>query len=185
MDNSNQPQPIMIIQALKRMKSLKEEVEQTRQLIAAHCADYSNESPVYETVEKQKLQIASWLQSIEDKLQAYAQFALRVKYTNLMTQVTIYLEDGAKKLTLPLEEWIIMRREIAPIKQNLFSSIGDRSLKDKEVRTSAGGTETVQVRRYYDPVHRDTMLMKAKSLPSIIDSHLEVVNATTPLLPLP
>ena len=185
MDNSNQPQSIMIIQALKRMKSLKEEVEQTRQLIAAHCADYSNESPVYETVEKQKLQIASWLQSIEDKLRAYTELALRVKFTNLMTPVTIYLEDGAKKLTLPLEEWIIMRREIAPIKQSLFSSIGDRSLKDKEVRTSAGGTETVQVRRYYDPVFRDTMLMKAKALPSTIDSHLEVVNATTPLLRLP
>lgn len=175
----------MIIQALKKMKSLKEEVEQTRQLLAAHCADYANESPVYETVEKQKAQVSAWLQSIEDKLQAYTALALRVKYTNLMTQVTIYLEDGARKLTLPLEEWIIMRREIAPIKQTVFSSVGDRSLKDKEVRTSAGGTETVQVRRYYDPVCRDTALMRAKSLPALIDSHLEVVNATTPLLQLP
>lgn len=178
-------QPYMIIQALKKMKSLKEEIESTRKLLAAHCADYSNESPVYGTVEKQKAQVSAWLQSIEDKLQAYTQLALRVKYTNLVTQVTIYLEDGAKKLTLPLEEWIIMRREIAPIKNNVFSSIGDGGLKDKEVRTSAGGTETVQVRRYYDPVHRDYALMRAKILPSVIDSQLEVTNATTPLLQLP
>jgi hypothetical protein len=180
----NEQQPYMIIQALKKMKSLKEEIENIRQLLASHCADYANESPVYETVEKQKLQISSWLQSIEDKLQAYAQLSLRVKYTNLTTPVTIYLEDGAKKLTLPLEEWIVMRREIAPIKQTVYASIGDRSLRDKEVRTSTGSTETVQVRRYYDPVQRDKALMAAKSLPSIIDSHLEVVNATTPLLSL-
>jgi hypothetical protein len=125
------------------------------------------------------------MQSIEDKLQAYAALSLRVKYTNLMTQVTMYLDDGAKKLTLPLEEWIVMRREIAPIKQGVYSSVCDRTLKDKEVRTSNGNTETVQVRRYYDPVVRDTMLMRAKALPHLIDSNLEVVNATTPLLQLP
>jgi hypothetical protein len=181
MDN----QPYMIVQALKKMKSLKEEVESTRQLLAAHSADYSNESPVYETVEKQKAQVQCWLQSIEDKLQAYAALSLRVKYTNLMTQVTMYLDDGAKKLTLPLEQWIILRREISPIKQNVYASVGDRALKDKEVRTSNGNTETVQVRRYYDPVARDTMLMRAKSLPALIDSNLEVVNATTPLMYLP
>jgi hypothetical protein len=181
MDN----QPYMIVQALKKMKSLKEEVEATRQLLLAHSADYANESPVYETVDKQKAQIASWLQSIEDKLQAYANLALRVKYTNLMTPVTMYLDDGAKKLTLPLEEWIVMRREIAPIKQGVYSSVGDRNLKDKEVRTSAGAQETVQVRRYYDPVARDAALMRAKALPHLIDSNLEVVNATTPLLQLP
>lgn len=178
-------QPYMIVQALKKMKSLKEEIEATRQLIAAHAADYSNESPVYETVEKQKAQISVWLQSIEDKLQAYASLSLRVKYTNLMTPVTMYLEDGAKKLTLPLEQWIILRREISPIKQSVYASVGDRALKDKEVRTSNGNTETVHVRRYYDPVARDTMLAQARSLPALIDSNLEVVNATTPLLYLP
>lgn len=174
----------MIVQALKKMKSLKEEVEATRQLISAHCADYSNESPVYETVEKQKQQISAWMQSVEDKLQAYTRLSLRVKYTNLMTPVTIPMDDSFN-LTLSLEEWILLRREISPIKQLLFSSIGDRSLKDKEVRTSAGGTETVQVRRYYDPVLRDKLLMRAKTLPALIDSYLEVVNATTPLMLLP
>jgi hypothetical protein len=53
------------------------------------------------------------------------------------------------------------------------------------VRTSNGNTETVHVRRYYDPVARDTMLAQARSLPALIDSNLEVVNATTPLLYLP
>jgi len=184
MDNITQP--YMIIQALKKMKSLKEEIESTRQLLAAHCADYSNESPVYETVEKQKVQISAWLQSIDDKCQAYTQLAMRVKYTNLLTPVTIYLDvPSGKKLTIPLEEWIIIRREISPIKQSVYSSVGDRSLKDKDVRTSTGGTETIQVRRYYDPVLRDAMLSRAKTLPSLIDSNLEVVNATTPLLTLP
>ena len=174
----------MIIHALKRMKSIKQEVEATRLMIAAHCADYQNESPVYGTPEAQSAQIVSWLKSIEDKLKNFSELSLRVQYTNLVTPVTIQITDD-KRLTLPLQEWVLLRREITPIKSLVYGSIGDRSLKDKEVRTSAGSTETVPVRRYYDPIHRDKMVMLYKTLPSVIDSHLEVVNATTPLLHLP
>ena len=66
--------------------------------------------------------------------------------------------------------------------QAIWAALGDRNLRETVIQTSTGQREETKIRRYYDPATRDTKIELYRSEPSIIDSSLEIINATTDLV---
>lgn len=97
-----------------------------------------------------------------------------------MTPVTIIIDD--KEVTKSITEWINRRRLLAALDKKTWSSLTNRGLRDNRIQQSQGTIIDVKVRYYFDPVKRDKMLDILTSEPFLIDSKLEVVNATTDLI---
>jgi hypothetical protein len=168
-----------IIEGLKLSKELQVKADDLRKKIEMHAAHLSIETPVYKD---QRAQVAEWLQAHYDILQEIAALRIRVARTNLATQVDLQL--GGKTVTKSITEWIIRRKELAPLDHKAWSSLGDRGLKEQNLQTTAGGPVTeVRIVRCFDPKERDTKVELYRSEPGVIDRTLEVVNATTDLLP--
>ena len=166
-----------IIEAMKRIKQLQEKTADLRQKVAQYCADVDFETPAYPD---QKGQIDEWLQSHSDTIQEIARLRTSIQRTNLSTSVTIEL--GGKQVTKSIAEWIHRRKDLAKFDFDLWSKLGDRNLKEGVMQSTTGGNIQVKIRRYFDPKKRDEMMALYKSEPSIVDGHLEVVNAVTDLV---
>lgn len=167
-----------LIQAMKKCKDLAIKAEDLRNKIGQHCADISIETPLYPD---QRSKVSEWIQAHGDVLKEILSLRVAIQRTNLSTQVAIEL--GGKAVTKSIAEWIHRRRDLAKLEREAWAKLGDRGLKEQNVQTSPGGPVTeIRVRRYFDPAERDTKLELYRSEPSVIDSTLEVVNATTDLI---
>ncbi len=86
-------------------------------------------------------------------------------------------------MTKPIAEWIHRRKDLAKLDLEMWSKLNDRNLKEGVMSPTSGGPgKDVRIRRYYDPQMRDAAMASYKAEPSIIDGHLEVVNAVTDLI---
>lgn len=170
-----------LIQAMKQIKELQKKAEDLRGKVKNHSADLDFETPVYPD---QKRQVAEWIQSHSDVLKEVLALRVAVQQTNLATNVTIEL--GGKQVTKTIAEWIHRRRDLANAELLMWGCLTDKGLKEGQAlpTTTPGAPPTpVKIRRYYDPVERDHKVELYRTEPAIIDSTLEVVNATTDLLP--
>jgi len=166
-----------LIQAMKQLKDLAIKAEDLRGKVAKFCADLTMETPTYPD---QRKQVSDWLQSHGDILKETLRLRVAIQRTNLATPVTIEL-DG-KQVTKCIAEWIHRRRDLAKLEMDSWSKLTDRNLKEQNVQTTPGGPVTeIRIRRHYDPAQRDAKMELYRSEPSVIDSTLEVVNATTEL----
>jgi hypothetical protein len=163
-----------LIEAMKQIKDLQRKADDIKEKVHTYCADQSHETPVYDN---QKQKVKEWCQAYEDILKKILELRIAVQKTNLKTHVTIEL-DG-KKITKTIAEWIHRRRDLANSSLSLWKGIGDRGLREGVIKTSTGEATEVKIRRYYDPEERDKKCELFRSEPSIIDSNLEIVNATT------
>lgn len=170
---------------LKKIKYLKKEVAQTQQLIAVNCADYENENPTYKTVEAQTTQISRWVQSVKDMVQEIENLSVRLAYTNLTTKVKISFDGNKTFVEKTIAAWVLRKRELSAMQGNTYNMFNDKNLRDKEVKNSAGQTEAVHVRRYYDVADRDAMKQFFRLEPSLIDTALETTNNRVELKELP
>jgi hypothetical protein len=170
-----------IIEGMKEIKRLQEKAADLRVKVARHSADLDFETPTYTN---QRKQLEEWIQSHRDTIQRIAALRLAVQTVNLRTQVAIEL--AGKQVTKSIAEWIHWRRDLAKANLELYAQLQDRNaqgqpLREGQMQQSGGTVINVKIRRYYDPAQRDKMMALYKSEPSIIDGHLEVVNATTDL----
>ena len=167
-----------LIQAMKKLKDLNVKAEDLRGKVAQFCSDLTIETPTYAD---QRSKVAEWIQSHGDILKEILSLRVAIQRTNLVTPVTIEL-DG-KQVTKSVAEWIHRRRDLAKMELDIWSKLGDRNLKEQNVQTTPGGAVTeVRIRRYFDANERDKRREVYRSEPSVIDSTLEVVNATTELI---
>lgn len=166
-----------IIEAMKKIKMGQEKISDLRVRIKAHAADMDFENPVYPD---QAGQVKEWLQSCFDTTQDIAKLRVAIQRTNLLTEVTIEL--GGKQVTKCIAEWIHRRRDLAKLDQDVCIELSDRNLKDGHLPSSTGTLNPVKVRRYFDPKERDAKIDMFRREPAMIDSTLEVVNATTDLI---
>ncbi len=167
-----------LIEALKKIKTLQEKIDDLKQKVHRYCADQSHETPVYGETQKEK--IKEWIQSYSDTLKEILRLRTAIQKTNLQTDVTIELDD--KPVTKTIAEWIHRRRDLAARELELWQGIGDRGLKEGTIKTSTGEQQEVKIRRYYDPTERDNKVELYRNEPTIIDSILEVKNAVTDLI---
>lgn len=167
-----------LIQAMKQLKDLAIKAEDLRGKAGQFSADLNIETPTYPD---QRRQIAEWIQSHSDLLKEILRLRVSIQRTNLATPVTIEL-DG-KQVTKSIAEWIHRRRDLAKLEMDMWAKLTDRGLKEQNVQTAPGGAVTeIRIRRYYDPAEKDRKLALYRSEPSVIDSTLEVINATTELV---
>lgn len=170
-----------IIEGLKKQKDLAKKAEDIKAKIALNCVDMEHENPVYGTTDQQREQINEWLQSYSDILKEILSLRFRIQKTNVTCPVTIEL--GGKQVTKTIAEWIHRRRDLATTEALAWKCLTDKNLPAVGKIQQTNGTVTeVKIRRYYDPKVRDTKVELFRSEPSIIDSTLEVVNATTDLI---
>ena len=166
-----------IIEAMKKIKDLQIKAEDLRKKAATYCADYDYETPHYPD---QKRQIAEWMQAHSDILKEILRLRVAIQRTNLATSVVISLAE--KNVTKTIAEWIHRRRDLATLEMDAWLRLGDRGLKESAYNTSAGESKLLKIRRYFDQTEKDKKTELYRSEPHVIDSTLEVVNATTELL---
>jgi hypothetical protein len=163
---------------MKKLKDLNGKAEDLRGKVAQYCADLNIETPLYPD---QRGKVAEWIQSHSDILKEILSLRVAIQRTNLATDVAIEI-DG-KQVTKSVAEWIHRRRDLAKLEMDIWTKLGDRNLKEQNIQTGPGQPVTeVRIRRYFDPVERDRKRELYRSEPSVIDSTLEVVNATTELI---
>lgn len=177
MDQLRKVKTMKLIQAMKLVKDLAEKAEDLRRKVARYCVDLDYETPTYEN---QANQIAEWVQSHTSIIQEIASLRVSIQRTNILTPVTIEL--GGKQVTKTIAEWVHRRRELSQLDYAMWSGLTDRNLKEGTVVTSSGEKKEVHLRRYYKPAERDQKLELYRSEPSLIDSTLEIVNATTEVI---
>ena len=167
-----------LIQAMKKCKDLAIKAEDLRDKIGTYCCDLTIETPTYAD---QRKTVDGWLQAHSDILKEILSLRVAIQRTNLATNVEIELDGRHVKKSIA--EWIHRRRDLAKLEQSAWAKLGDRGLKEQNVRTTADGPTTeIRVRRYFDPETRDNSVEKYRTEPSVIDATLEVVNATTDLI---
>jgi hypothetical protein len=167
-----------LIEGMKLVKELQVKADDLRKKIALNCALLSIETPMYPDP---KRQVREWLQVHEDITREIARLRVRVAKTNLATVVSIKV--GAILLEKCITEWIARRKELAPLDMQAWAALGDRGLKEQNLKTSADGPITeVRIMRFFDPVERDNRIATYRDEPGLIDRTLEVINAVTDLL---
>ena len=167
-----------IIEGLKLAKEMLVKADDLRKKVALNSALLSIETAPYKD---QKAQVASWLQAHEDLTRDIAKLRVRVARTNLATMVEI--EVGGKRVSKCITEWIIRRKELAPLDQQAWAGLTDRGLKENSLRTTPDGPLTpALIVRFFDPLERDTHISLYRDEPGLIDRTLEVINATTDLV---
>lgn len=168
-----------IIEALKRVKMNKVKIADLQAKVGLNCANLSHETPVYGAETKKT--IDGWIQSAVDAAAENIRLLCAIQRTNMATPVTI--EIGGKSVTKTIAEWVWRRREYAALDMLTYSKLGDRGLKETTVQSSTGGAATeIKIVRHFDPAKRDAALAVYRDEPHLIDSALEIVNATTELL---
>lgn len=171
-----------IIEGLKKLKDLARKANDIKAKIEKNCSDLENETPSYETAEKQKAQVAEWLQSHRDILKEIESLRLQVQRTNLATEVTIEVSDGVR-VTKPIAAWIHRRKDLAGTEAACWASLSDRRLQPKAYKVEGSDeVKIANVRKYYSQAERDKKVEEYTSEPSRIDGSLEVVNAVTDLI---
>lgn len=170
-----------LIEGMKLIKELMAKAKDLREKVAKHSADLDFETPVYPD---QARQIREWIQSHSDVLKNILFLRTQIQRTNLQTMVEIEL--GGKIVIKSIAEWIHRRRDLAGQELLMWQGLTDKGLKEGGFlpTTVPGAPQTpVKLRRYYSPVERDTAIELYRTEPGIIDRTLEVVNATTDIIP--
>lgn len=167
-----------IIEAMKTVKLNKEKIEDLQEKIASNSANLSIETPVYGTDTRDK--VKGWVQTCEDLAQENVRLLVAIQRTNLATPVKIEL--GGKTVTKTIAEWVWRRREYAASDQHTWARLTDKGIQEGISQTPSGGQVEMKLVRHYDPSQRDEKLELYRSEPHLIDSALEIVNATTDLI---
>ncbi len=167
-----------IIEAMKKIKELQEKADDYRKKVYNHHADLSHETPVY-GAEQQK-QVREWIQGHSDILKEILRLRVAIQKTNIVTHVDIEL--GGKVVGKTIAEWIHRRRDLSEMDLKMWSMLNDKGLKEGVLKTTAGDSIPITIRRYYSPVERDSFMELYRSEPNVIDRTLEVVNAVTDVL---
>jgi len=169
-----------LIQAMKQVKDLARKSDDLKAKVKQFCADMSFETPVYGSQDLQTKQIQEWIQAHSDILKEMLRLRVAIQRTNLDTQVTVTLGD--KDVTKSIAEWIHRRRDLATNEMQMWQMLTDRNLKDGQTQSTTGQIVEMKVRRYFDPATKDKKVELYRSEPHMIDSTLEVINATVDLI---
>jgi len=166
-----------IIEALKQIKYLVKKAEDLQQKIGSNCADMEFDQPLYSDM---KLKISEWLQAHTDVVREVQRLRFRLQKTNVMTSLTIPLNDVS--VTRTIFEWVQRRKDLAKLELDAWKKLTDRNLKDGQYQQTSGQMGIMKMRRYYDPSEKERKISMLTMEPMLIDSALEIVNCTTDLL---
>ena len=167
-----------LIEAMKKIKDLQKKADDLEHKVGTFCAHLSVETPTYHD---QKRQVSELIQAHSDIKKEVLRLRIAVQNTNLVTDVPIILNGGGS-VVKSIAEWIHRRRDLANNEARMWRKLGDKGLREGQMKQSSGEDVHVKIVRCYDPAERDQMLACLDSEPITIDSKLEVINAVTDLI---
>lgn len=166
-----------IVEALKAIKHARTKIIDLKNRINLISAYMESQASDYDG---SQARVNEYMQSIFDTQRNIEKWLTAIQRTNLVTNVTIDI-DGVS-VTKTIAEWIIRRREGIEQEMMLLQSLTDRGLKSGTVKNADGELVIDRLVRNFDPAKRDHRLMVLSEEASLIDSALEIVNATTDLI---
>lgn len=168
-----------IIEALKELKIIEKKMMRNFESITRYSSIVSIERPHFDTEAKQRQEVKSYLQANIDLQERYRDLKKKIERTNLEVKVELL----GQKYTL--SDLLIIKRKIAAMMIKTYRSLNDTAAEQRLInyrsdRISEG--ERPKVVRFYDEEEKNKMLRHWQDLNDIIDSRLEVINATTDLI---
>ena len=168
-----------IIEALKKVKANRQKMADLTALIRNNSANMESEKGKTPYSDP-KAKVKEWLQSVESLQSDNAKLLANIQYTNLHTEVSIEMPSGTV-VTKTVAEWIVRRREGVDSVSAAYESLRT-NLKQNAVRDQEGNITVDHVILNFSAEQRDKKLMDLSQEKSLIDSKLEIVNATTDLI---
>lgn len=166
-----------IIEGLKQLKVIEKRMEKNRLQITQYASMVNTERPYFDTEEKQKKEVQSFIQSNIDLLHEYLKLKSRIEKTNLGVNV----EMGGVQYSI--SDLLIIKRKLAKMMASTYEALNTTAAQSRMRNLSVGsGDRAPVVVRLYDEKAKNTELDKWQDLYSNVDSRLEVINATTDLL---
>ena len=170
-----------LIEALKEIPSLVRKAEDLRKLVEKNCALMDNETPSYGNKEEQTKKVKEWIQSHSDILKRIEFLKASISKTNNDTNVTIKFDDKLS-VTKSITRWIVRRQQNVTLEEQAWRALTDRNLKEEKTIQSDKQVVEKKIVRFFDPAERDNRVALYRTEPMLIDSALEIINATTDLI---
>jgi hypothetical protein len=169
-----------IIEALKTIKANNIKVSDLVAKIKNASAIRSDQTSPYGDLKKSTQQVDSWLDMVRQTLRENEVLTRRIHSTN--NSVTVAIEIGGQTVVKTIDEWLTRRKNGVDQQIAAFLALTDRGIKEEFVSQPDGTRVPLTIVRHYNPVQRDDMLATLAQEKFLIDSRLEIVNATTDLV---
>lgn len=167
-----------IIEALKNLKTIQKRIEKNCAEITNYCAYLSNETPAFETEEKQLAEVASRIQANMDLESEYLRLKKAIETTNLNVKVVI----GA--FTYTITELISIKRVIGKYHTMTYAALDSRQASARLNVVYQRGIDPAnppKIISLYKEEDKNKNLREWEDFLSQIDGKLEVLNAETEL----
>lgn len=174
-----------IIEAMKEMPLIIKKIEANNSKIGAYASTLSTVTDhPFGSIENQKKEVSSLVQSNEDLVKRYLMLQRSLAYTN--TQVKVAVNGEVKTIT----EWLHIRNAgnissnglhgaMLATYNSLNTSVANGMLRNITADLSE---TTLQVIRCYEQKKADENIERLTDMYDGIDAQLEVTNATTDLI---
>lgn len=169
-----------IIEALKTIRANQAKVHDLVVKVQKNSAIRSDQTSPYGDQRASTATVNGWLDTIRQTLRENEVLTRRIHTTNNSVEITIVI--GGIGITKTIDEWLTRRKSGVDFQTLAYQSLTDRSLKEEFVSQPDGTRVPLTIVRHYNPVQRDEMLEILAQEKSLIDSRLEIVNATTDLM---
>jgi len=170
---------MMLIEGMKKLRLIEKKMSGNATDITRYSSMVSTERPYFASEEEQKREVAGLVQSNVDLMNEYLTLKRQIEYTNLV----VYIRMGDREYSI--SELLVMKRKMAQQMVVTFLAMNDQAGQTR-LRNATGTTDKQpQVVRLYDESYKNNNLRMWQDLYHEIDSRLEVVNATTVLMPAP
>lgn len=181
-----------LIEALKNLKTIDKRIAKNCEQIQQYAAWVSTETPVFETEEKQRAEVAALVQSNLDLSSEHLRLTRAIAFTNLNTSVTIHGH------TFTITEIIALNGKVTPdnygkkskqpgaarFRFNTYAALSGAAAAQRMQSIYKGGIDAAnppKVILAYSEADKQKSLREWDEFVSQIDGRLEVVNAETEL----
>jgi septation ring formation regulator EzrA len=178
--SENKYTEMTITEAMKRIKRNEQLIETNRKKIEEYSSLWSNEKVHFGTVENQKKEIESLVQSCTDLTSESCTLYSMIIHTNTHTMVEISVCNKTYRYTIG--ELLRLKRKDCTTMRSVFGSLNDNNAKRSQRNVIA--SSDLRIEKFYDEKFKTAGDAFWSDLYNTIDGRLETINATTKLLPL-
>lgn len=165
-----------IIEGMKRLRVIEKRMEQQQDLITEYSSKLTTEMPRFHSKEDQAAEVASMIQSNGDLCAEYLRLKRSIEYTNL--KVTVDMQGQ----TYTISDLLIIKRKMGIRMVKTYQALNDSRAQYRHKHTPRYEGESPKVEILYSEKEKLDNIRKWQDLIAMIDSRLEVINATTDLL---
>ena len=168
---------MMLIEAMKELKVIEKKMTKNCASITEYAACPDNERLPFGDKAAQAKEVRGLIQSNGDLLQRYLELKKKIERTNLETVVEV---NGVR---YTISDLLVLKRKLAKQMVQTYNALNDGQARNKvaQMRRGQGEKEPI-VEKFYDERDKVAGIREWDDLYHAIDSRLEVINATTPLI---